>query len=215
MNAHVERSAKNLLALSEEKTAFDKAILEWQFEGNITDHEAPTEMCELCEQEGVRYHFEIRNALGNVLQVGSTCIDKFDIQVLDEAGNEVLGNKKAYLANLVKRRHRVKVMDALFATKHQGKLADYSKADLDEHCYVCIVQENSWDFRVLRYVFKRFEEEGMAFDPKAFSIPSDNSSVRTDLLRLKRIQFERIRGALSKKQRDLWLSAKGKGGDKE
>src|SRR5690606_30975769 len=42
------------------------------------------ENCELCDQEQLRYHFEIKNRLTNkILWVGSSCILKFQVQVFE------------------------------------------------------------------------------------------------------------------------------------
>src|SRR6185437_14628582 len=54
-------------------------------------HEAPVETCELCDQEELRYHFEIRNAFTKkALWVGSHCILKFGLSVFEE-GNRLSG----------------------------------------------------------------------------------------------------------------------------
>ena len=71
-----------------------EAFEEWLFTGQTEDFLKPSEVCELCGQEGLRYHFEIRNELTNYfLNVGSHCILRFDLPVY-EAG-ERLSTKKA------------------------------------------------------------------------------------------------------------------------
>lgn len=53
---------------------------EWHFASQTVDHGIPTETCHLCDKEGLRYDFEIRNdQIGYCLDVGSDCILKFEV----------------------------------------------------------------------------------------------------------------------------------------
>ena len=97
MNVWLNNSVKNLLPLSENKKDFNVALKEWFFTGEIIDHEDAIEVCQLCEKDELRYHFEIENGLRNKLWVGSKCIEKFDISVFDEEGIEVIEHKEQYL----------------------------------------------------------------------------------------------------------------------
>lgn len=82
------RVATNILP----KSAADKlpeAFEEWSFTEETIDHEQAIETCQLCEQEELRYHFEIRNRLtSHTLWVGSQCILKFELSVF-EAGRKL------------------------------------------------------------------------------------------------------------------------------
>ncbi|HEX2963531.1 MAG TPA: hypothetical protein VHO43_17175 [Ignavibacteriales bacterium] len=74
----------NILPLSNAQT-LPAAFKEWQFTGNTIDHEKPIEQCQLCNQEDLRYHFEIQNFYTHAkLMVGSQCILKFQIAVYDK-----------------------------------------------------------------------------------------------------------------------------------
>lgn len=83
-------AAKNLIpkSLSDVLAA---ALAEWHFDGQIIDHGEAEEVCELCEHEGLRWHFGIVNDLtGNTLMVGSTCILAFEgIRVYDPDDGEL------------------------------------------------------------------------------------------------------------------------------
>jgi len=86
------RAAANLLPQSIEQTDLTTALREWVYEGNVEDLEAPVETCELCEHPGIRYQFEIVNRHnGNTLQIGSECIKRFSIEVLDARGGVLVG----------------------------------------------------------------------------------------------------------------------------
>src|ERR1700727_2585947 len=84
MQTYALRVRESILPLSVADT-LPKAFEEWHFTGSTTDHEEPCETCQLCEQEGLRYHFEIRNVYTqHVLQVGSHCILQFNLAVFED-----------------------------------------------------------------------------------------------------------------------------------
>lgn len=87
----------NLLENSQEKNDHSIAAKEWAFSGEVIDHFFSNKVCQLCESETLRYHFEIKNKSGNnnELLVGSSCIKKFDITVFDENGKEIFGSQKS------------------------------------------------------------------------------------------------------------------------
>lgn len=61
-----------------------KAIKEWEYEGNIEDDESCKSTCELCGKYGLRYNFEIVNNITmKNLWVGSECINKFNIEAIE------------------------------------------------------------------------------------------------------------------------------------
>lgn len=83
MQTYPQRVANNILPLSLAGT-LPEAFQEWYFTENIEDHEIANEDCELCDQEQLRYHFEIKNRhTNNCLWVGSSCILKFQVQVFE------------------------------------------------------------------------------------------------------------------------------------
>ena len=90
------KAIQNLLEHSKEKKDHAVAAKEWEFTGKVMDHLVPGKVCQLCESENLRYHFVISNKLKEdaTLLVGSSCIKKFDITVLDENGAEIIASKK-------------------------------------------------------------------------------------------------------------------------
>ena len=94
-NPWLEKSTKNLLAHSRSDNFFD-AQREWSFTGDVIDYEYPSEICELCEHEELRYHFEIKNEHNyKSLWVGSSCILRFEeIYIYDEDGNAITGDEE-------------------------------------------------------------------------------------------------------------------------
>lgn len=89
----LERVKKNIFPLSLEQTNIRKAIDEWIYEGNMLDLEIAEESCEICDQPNIRYQFEIINKNNdNTLLVGSECITKFEIPVLDSSGVKLSSN---------------------------------------------------------------------------------------------------------------------------
>jgi hypothetical protein len=83
VQTYSQRVREAILPLSVGDT-LPKAFDEWYFTGNTEDHEEPNEHCELCGQEGLRYHFEIANQFTkHILEVGSHCILQFEVAVYD------------------------------------------------------------------------------------------------------------------------------------
>jgi hypothetical protein len=84
MHSYPQRVRDAILPLSVGDT-LPKAFGEWYFTGATEDHDEPCETCELCGQEGLRYHFEICNEYTrHTLQVGSHCILQFNVAVFED-----------------------------------------------------------------------------------------------------------------------------------
>ncbi|TDL68426.1 hypothetical protein E2R58_04255 [Paenibacillus amylolyticus] len=91
----LERVKNNILPVSEEQIDVLKALKEWVYEGDMYDVEIAEETCELCDHPHIRYQFEIVNIINsNTLQIGSECINRFEIGVLDNKG-VLLSSEKA------------------------------------------------------------------------------------------------------------------------
>ena len=96
MSSWQEISQKNLLPFSKEQSDFETALREWAHTGVLVDHLFPIESCQLCEHSNLRYHFEIvNNETQAILQVGSSCIEKFGIAVYDATGNKLQGQARS------------------------------------------------------------------------------------------------------------------------
>jgi hypothetical protein len=108
-----QRVRENILPLSRIQT-LPAAFKEWHWTGLTEDHGRPTEICQLCEQESLRYHFEICNSeTQKVLQVGSQCILKFDVGVYEGAYRLEPKEARAKLAATVKGMQRQACLTAL------------------------------------------------------------------------------------------------------
>ncbi len=94
---------ENILPLSI-ADSLPEAFKEWFFTEYTKDHEQPIEQCQLCNQEDLRYHFEIKNKItDHSLMVGSHCILKFQVSVFDN-GFELTGSgARKKLENLRKK----------------------------------------------------------------------------------------------------------------
>jgi hypothetical protein len=83
IQTYPQRVRDRILPLSIADT-LPKAFEEWRFTGEMHDHEEANETCELCGQDGLRYHFEIQNDFTHhTLQVGSHCILQFQLGVYE------------------------------------------------------------------------------------------------------------------------------------
>lgn len=204
MNIWLQNSIKNLLPLSEEKENFKEALKEWFFTGEILDHEQPIETCELCEKDEVRYQFEIANNLNNKLLVGSKCIEKFDITIIDEFGKEVTEHKELYLQKQAKRKHILNVFSKLLLTNSLAKVKGHTKISLDKYCYSKYQNEKKLTPKILNYLFQRLDEEGIKYEKRHFTISLKSYEVKDQLIALLPNQYERIKSSLSAQQRKFY-----------
>jgi hypothetical protein len=123
--SYSKRVRENILPLSVANT-LPEAFGEWYFTENTIDHEEAIEDCQLCDQEKLRYHFQIENEYTNkVLWVGSQCILKFQIAVyddyrhtLDEKGAKKKLNK---LLEAIRVKSCIKALNTV-ATKTKNKI---------------------------------------------------------------------------------------------
>ncbi len=82
------RVADNIFPVSREKSDVRTALREWEYHDTHYDTGYASEICQLCNQEDIRYQFEIVNKYnGNELLIGSQCIKRYDdISVVDDTG---------------------------------------------------------------------------------------------------------------------------------
>lgn len=113
MSTYPQRVRDNILPLSVADT-LPKAFEEWSFTEHTEDHGAPVETCQLCEQEDLRYHFEIKNSLTqHRLLVGSQCILKFGVSVFESGRKLTESDAKKKLDRLVQQMRLESCMRAL------------------------------------------------------------------------------------------------------
>lgn len=91
----LDRVKKNIFPLSNEKRNISVALQEWEYLGDMYDPGFDGEQCQICGHPDIRYQFEIVNkSNGNILLIGSECVKKFNIRVIDLSG-KVLDKKSA------------------------------------------------------------------------------------------------------------------------
>lgn len=113
MATYPQRVRDNILPLSIGGT-LPEAFEEWSFTERTVDHEQPTANCELCNQEELRYHFEIKNALTHrCLWVGSQCILKFNLSVFERGQRLSPSDAKKKLDRLTKQMQLDSCINAL------------------------------------------------------------------------------------------------------
>ncbi|MCA0902476.1 hypothetical protein [Qipengyuania aquimaris] len=99
-----KRACETLLPLSN-ADALKAALQEWFYTGSCSEFECCSETCELCGQDGLRYHFEIANSEnGNTLSVGSECIKRFEIRAIDHDGSKLSIAETAQLLDIDRRK---------------------------------------------------------------------------------------------------------------
>ena len=175
MSYYKQRVADRILPLSINGIVPD-AIREWQFTGNTTDHETAIETCELCGQEGLRYHFEIANPTTAArLDVGSECILRFQVPIF-ENGREVSASEaKKILAS------RVRQMRLESCVRALTKLAQSENNAILTHALEYYQRNKKLTPKFAFVVFWRLAAKGIDHDPTFFQIRLDSERFREDL----------------------------------
>jgi hypothetical protein len=113
MHTYTQRVRESILPLSVADT-LPKAFEEWRFTGQTHDHEEASETCELCGQEGLRYHFEIQNDFTeHTLNVGSHCILQFNVAVFEDGRRLTPAAAKKRLDKLTEQMRQASCIAAL------------------------------------------------------------------------------------------------------
>jgi hypothetical protein len=92
LSPYLRRVAANILPLSRDQEDVAEALKEWEYRGDRSDVEDAVETCQLCDHYPIRYQFEIVNRFTkHRLDIGSECITRFDVAVIDEEGVQQRG----------------------------------------------------------------------------------------------------------------------------
>ncbi|MBF4370923.1 hypothetical protein EAY04_23330, partial [Vibrio anguillarum] len=114
MTLYPQRVAENVLPLSI-SGELSEALKEWYFTERTEDHEVATESCGLCDQEQLRYHFEIENKnTRKRLWVGSSCILRFNVAVFE---NGLVLDKKSAEKKLNKHIEKMRLDSCITSLK--------------------------------------------------------------------------------------------------
>jgi len=198
--SYPKRVAANILPLSRSQS-LPAAFREWHFTGSTTDHEGPVETCKLCDQQGLRYHFEISNdTTSHSLEVGSECILRFQVSVFED-GRELSADEAKKALNDRMRQMRLdsclRALERLAQAEDNNILAsalDYYK------------RNGALSPKLANVVFWRLQANSIDHDPSFFKVLLDRTSLVEDFRNLPPIAIRRMWKALSPAQRKKALS---------
>jgi len=197
MSTYLQKVADNILPLSLSGILPD-AFKEWYFTESIEDHGKPIEDCELCNQELLRYHFEIKNKnTAKHLWVGSSCIIKFQVQVFD---NGVLLNAvgaKKKLNDLTKKMRLDSCIKAL------RELAISENNQILSNALEFYLKNKYLTPKFAFVVFWRLKRNNIDHSPSFFKVSLKKDKYKTDLANMPLDRVHTIWTALSSSQRKL------------
>jgi len=201
-----EASKENLLSLSQEQTNFQVVLREWEHTGVVIDHAYPIESCQLCQHPNLRYHFEIINrATNNSLQVGSSCIEKFDITVYDNEGNELQGEDKSkQLKDEIRAKQEEMMLEPL------RKLWEINEDERDEieWCVSEFKQRGGFSPENLIYLFQQMNNNAIDYLPHIYKVVLRSNKDKDDLFSLSETDKNMIWAALSISQKRQYVKGK-------
>ena len=200
MSTYPQRVADNILPLSLTGT-LPEAFKEWYFTENMEDHEIAGEDCELCDQEQLRYHFEIKNRHTNHrLWVGSSCILKFQVQVFD---NGALLDAKGSAKKLETLKRKMRLESCIKALR---KLAASEDNDILSSALDFYLKNKYLTPKFAFVVFWRLNSNKIDYSPSFFKVSLKKDKYKRDLAQMPLDRVHMIWPALSSSQRKLAIS---------
>jgi hypothetical protein len=197
MRTYPQRVRDNILPLSVAGT-LPEAFEEWSFTDQVIDHEEPIETCGLCDQEELRYHFEIRNAVtSNTLWVGSQCILKFGLSVFDSGQKLSPAAAKKKLDRLTQQMRLESCLRAL------RKLVQSEPNDILSHALEYYEKNKALTPKFAFVVFWRLQRNRIDYSPSFFKVELRRDKHREDLRTMPTDRVHLIWPALSASQRKI------------
>lgn len=197
MSTYPQRVRDNILPLSIGGT-LPEAFEEWSFTEQTEDHEQPIETCQLCEQEALRYHFEIKNSLTkNTLWVGSQCILKFGLSVFESGRRLSESDAKKKLERLMQQMRLESCIRAL------ENLAVAEKNEILANALEYYKKNKYLSPKLAFVVLWRLHRNKIDHSPTFFKINLKRGRYQQDLQNMKLSQVHTIWPALSSSQRDM------------
>ncbi|WP_196259761.1 hypothetical protein [Pelagibacterium limicola] len=195
MSGYTQRVRDSILPRSVAGT-LPAAFAEWTFTENTIDHEATIEICELCGQQDLRYHFEIANRYTKAtLWVGSHCILQFGVAVLEDGRQLSSDEARRRLAKLTQQMQLqgcVKALERLAAAEANpiltGALDYYRRNKKLTPKYAAVV-------------FWKLQSFGIDHHPSFFQVELRRAQHIEDLRQMPTGRVHRFWGALSPAQR--------------
>ncbi len=199
MRGYPQRVRDNILPLSVSSTLPD-AFEEWSFTEHTVDHERPIETCQLCDQEELRYHFEIKNALTHkCLWVGSKCILKFNLSVFEQGRRLSPPESKKKLDGLMQQMRLQSCIKAL------QKLAASEKNEILASALAYYTRNMCLTPKLAFVVLWRLHEHHIDHSPSFFKINLTRNKYKDDLREMPLSRVHIIWPALSPAQRRVAL----------
>lgn len=197
MITYPQRVAANILPLSVAGVLPD-AFREWYFTESIEDHENAEETCQLCNQEELRYHFEIKNRqTAKTLWVGSSCILKFQVQVFD---NGKLLDSTSSHKKLEQLKQKMRLDSCIRALR---TAAEREQNDILTNALNYYQKNKCLTPKYAFVVFWRLSKNGIDHSPSFFKISLKRNQHKQDLAQMETGRVHMIWPALTSSQRKL------------
>lgn len=197
VNTYPQRVRDNILPLSVGST-LPEAFEEWSFTEQIKDHGQSIETCQLCEQEDLRYHFEIRNTLTEkTLWVGSHCILKFGLSVFESGLRLSESDAKKKLERLVRQMRLESCVHAL------EKLALTERNQMFANALKYYKKNKNLSPKFAFVVLWRLRSNKIDHSPSFFKVNLKREKYKQDLRAMDLSHVHAIWSALSSSQRDM------------
>lgn len=200
MSTYPQRVRENILPRSVAQS-LPAAFAEWRFTERTIDHEEATETCELCEQEQLRYHFEIENHRnGNLLLIGSQCILRFNVAVYDNGIKLDEAATKRKLNKLIERMH----MNACIAQLE--RLAAAETSDILRNAMSFYRQHGYLTPKFAFVVLWRLQKNKIDHHSSFFKVSLKTDKYKRDLKEMQLSRVHTVWPALTYSQRKLAIS---------
>ncbi len=197
MASFPQRVIDNIVPLSVADTV-PEVFTEWMFTERAYDYGKPVKTCELCEQESLRYHFEIRNRFTQkTLWVGSQCILKYSVPVFEQGASVSDADAKKHLNLLMKKMQMESCLAAL------QRLAASEGSTVLQLALDYYRTNNVLSPKHAYSIFWRLSSHRIDHNPKAFKIDLKSEQLKQDLKAMAIHHVHSFWSALSTKQQEL------------
>lgn len=198
MSSYPQRVSANILPRSVSQT-LPEAFREWSFTDTVEDHEEAEEVCQLCDQEQLRYHFLIRNELtSHELWIGSRCILKFGISVYDERRRKLSPEESKKKLDLLMEQMR---LESCLKALH--RLAVTENNEILQKALAYYKQHKVLTPKFAFVVFWRLQTHRIDHSPSFFKISLKRIQHKKDLREMQPSRVHLIWPALSSSQRKM------------
>ena len=179
-------------------THYHRCLLNGFLQEQVLDYEQRNETCQLCNQEELRYHFQIKNRYTNhILWVGSQCILKFNVPVYE---NGLLLSKqkaKRKLKLLIEQKH------IEFCIKSLEKLTSATNNEILHSALDYYMREKSLTPKFAFVVFWQLKIHKIDYNPTFFKINLKKKRHKDNFRDMPSDRVHLIWPALSSSQRNM------------